>query len=199
MDDASILIGFYGDDFSGTTAAAETLTQSGVPTVIFTNPPSPSYLKRRFPSVRALGISGTARTLPADVIKEALTPVFRVMESYRAPIYLYKVCSTFDSSARVGNIGRAIELGLEIFAPEFVPVLAAAPRLGRYTVFGNHFAAVGAGEIYRLDRHPSMSRHPVTPMQEADLCRHLAQQTEQWSDKYPGHQRRAGDDKLTNR
>jgi uncharacterized protein YgbK (DUF1537 family) len=78
----------------------------------------------------------------------------------------------------VGNIGKAIELGLEIFAPEFVPVLAAAPKLGRHTVFGNHFAAVGGGEIFRLDRHPSMSKHPVTPMQEADLCRHLAQQTE---------------------
>ncbi len=178
MDNESILIGFYGDDFSGTTATAETLTQSGVPTVIFTNPPSPSYLKRHFPRVRAVGISGTARTLPADVIKQALRPVFLVMESYRAPIYLYKVCSTFDSSARVGNIGKAIELGLEIFSPEFVPVLAAAPKLGRHTVFGNHFAAVGAGEIFRLDRHPSMSKHPVTPMHEADLGRHLAKQTE---------------------
>jgi uncharacterized protein YgbK (DUF1537 family) len=178
MDDASILIGFYGDDFSGTTSAAETLTQSGVPTVIFTNPPTPSYLKRHFPSVRALGISGTARTLPVDALRQALTPVFLAMKSYKAPVYLYKVCSTFDSSARVGSIGRAIELGMEIFTPEFVPVLAAAPKMGRHTVFGNHFAAVGGGEIFRLDRHPSMSKHPVTPMQEADLLRHLAQQTE---------------------
>ena len=178
MDNKRILIGFYGDDFSGTTATAETLTQSEVPTVIFTNPPSPSYLKRHFPRVRAVGILGTARTLSADVIKQALTPAFLVMQSYRAPIYLYKVCSTFDSSVRVGNIGQAIELGRKIFSPEFVPVLAAAPKLGRHTVFGNHFAAVGSGEIFRLDRHPSMSKHPVTPMQEADLCRHLAQQTE---------------------
>jgi uncharacterized protein YgbK (DUF1537 family) len=178
MDKESVLIGFYGDDFSGTTATAETLTQSGVPTVIFTKPPSPSYLKRHFSPVRAVGIMGTARTLPADAIQQELAPVFNVMKSYRAPIYLYKVCSTFDSSARVGNIGKAIELGLEIFSPEFVPVLAAAPKLGRYTVFGNHFAAVGDGEIFRLDRHPSMPKHPVTPMQEADLCRHLAKQTE---------------------
>lgn len=177
MDDERILIGFYGDDFSGTTATAETLTQSGVPTVIFTIPPSPSYLKQHFPLVRAVGISGTARTLSAGVIKQALTPVFLDMTSYRAPIYLYKVCSTFDSSAQVGNIGKAIELGIEIFSPQFVPVLAAAPKLGRYTIFGNHFAAVGSGEIFRLDRHPSMSKHPVTPMQEADLRRHLAEQT----------------------
>ncbi len=177
-DEKRILIGFYGDDFSGTTATAETLTQSGVPTVIFTNPPSPSYLKRHFPLVRAVGISGTARTLPAGVIKQTLTPIFFAMESYRAPVYIYKVCSTFDSSTRVGSIGKAIELGMEIFSPEFVPVLVAAPKLGRHTVFGNHFAAVGSGEIFRLDRHPSMYKHPVTPMQEADLRGHLAQQTE---------------------
>lgn len=178
MDDVNTLIGFYGDDFSGTTAAAETLTQSGVSTVIFANPPSRSYLQRRFSLVQAVGISGTARTLPADAIKQELTPVFLAMKSYGAPIYLYKVCSTFDSSARVGSIGQAIELGLKIFAPEYVPVVAAAPKFGRYTVFGNHFAALGAGEIFRLDRHPSMSQHPATPMQEADLGRHLARQTE---------------------
>ncbi len=33
-------------------------------------------------------------------------------------------------------------------------------------------------EAHRLDRHPTMARHPVTPMDEADLRRHLARQTE---------------------
>jgi uncharacterized protein YgbK (DUF1537 family) len=33
------------------------------------------------------------------------------------------------------------------------------------------------GEIYRLDKHPSMSRHPVTPATESDLCEHLGKQT----------------------
>ena len=32
--------------------------------------------------------------------------------------------------------------------------------------------------MFRIDRHPTMSRHPVTPMHEADLIRHLAAQTE---------------------
>jgi uncharacterized protein YgbK (DUF1537 family) len=48
--------------------------------------------------------------------------------------------------------------------------------LRRYTVFGNHFAAAGE-EVFRLDRHPTMSRHPVTPMHEADLRVHLSHQT----------------------
>jgi uncharacterized protein YgbK (DUF1537 family) len=99
------------------------------------------------------------------------------MKTYGAPLFLYKVCSTFDSSPEIGNIGKAIEIGLNVFSSKFVPILAAAPRFGRFTLFGNHFVALGE-EIFRLDRHPSISVHPVTPMQESDLRRHLAKQTQ---------------------
>jgi 3-oxoisoapionate kinase len=34
------------------------------------------------------------------------------------------------------------------------------------------------GEVFRIDRHPVMSRHPATPMMEADLLLHLARQTD---------------------
>jgi len=176
--DQQILISFYGDDHTGTAATAEALTQSGLPTVIFTEPPLPAYLERHFPRVRAVGIPGTARTLPAQDLPRVLSPIFMSLKAYQSPVYIYKVCSTFDSSEAVGSIGRAIELGAEIFAPEFIPILPAAPKLGRYTVFGNHFAAVGDREVYRLDRHPSMANHPVTPMGEADLRQHLAHQTQ---------------------
>jgi uncharacterized protein YgbK (DUF1537 family) len=54
--------------------------------------------------------------------------------------------------------------------------VVGAPRLKRYQAFGNLFAVVD-GMGHRLDRHPTMSRHPVTPMAEADLRRHLARQT----------------------
>jgi uncharacterized protein YgbK (DUF1537 family) len=43
-------------------------------------------------------------------------------------------------------------------------------------VFGQLFAAAG-GEVYRIDRHPTMACHPATPMHEADLRIHLAGQT----------------------
>jgi hypothetical protein len=42
--------------------------------------------------------------------------------------------------------------------------------------FGNLFAAVD-GVGYPLDRHPTTSRHPVTPKGESDLRCHLAAQT----------------------
>ncbi len=53
-----------------------------------------------------------------------------------------------------------------------VPVVVGAPQLKRYTAFGHLFAAY-QGKVYRIDRHPVMSRHPVTPMDEADLALHL--------------------------
>jgi uncharacterized protein YgbK (DUF1537 family) len=55
-------------------------------------------------------------------------------------------------------------------------MIVASPPMGRYQAFGNLFA-VADGVGHRLDRHPTMSRHPVTPMDEADLARHLAHQT----------------------
>jgi uncharacterized protein YgbK (DUF1537 family) len=105
-----------------------------------------------------------------------LPKVFAALAALRAPILHYKVCSTFDSSPAIGSIGRAIELGTQAMPGRWSPTIVGAPRLKRYQVFGNLFAAVD-GVGYRLDRHPTMSRHPVTPMGESDLRRHLAAQT----------------------
>src|SRR5687768_7751955 len=49
--------------------------------------------------------------------------------------------------------------------------------MGRFQAFGNLFATVD-GVGYRLDRHPTMARHPVRPMDEADLRLHLGKQTD---------------------
>jgi uncharacterized protein YgbK (DUF1537 family) len=69
-----------------------------------------------------------------------------------------------------------MEIGGKAFSPRFIPIVVVAPHLRRYVVFGNLFARDSDGEVKRIDRH-SMSRHPATPMREADLRRHLAEQT----------------------
>jgi uncharacterized protein YgbK (DUF1537 family) len=71
--------------------------------------------------------------------------------------------------------------------------VVGAPRLGRFTAFGNLFAKAADGIGYRLDRHPTMSRHPVTPMDEADLLRHLAAQTQRPTGLVDFTQLKAGD------
>src|SRR5262249_51989442 len=89
----------------------------------------------------------------------------------------YKCCSTFDSAPHVGSIGAAIRALKPHFANAFLPIVGGQPNLGRYCLFGTLFAAAGTGgTVHRIDRHPTMSVHPVTPMGEADLRRHLAAQ-----------------------
>src|SRR5205085_5047993 len=68
------------------------------------------------------------------------------------------------------------ETGKRVFDTGCVPVLVGAPSMRRYVLFGNLFATA-EGQTWRIDRHPTMSRHPVTPMHEADLTLHLAKQT----------------------
>ena len=174
-----LLIAFYGDDFTGSTDALEQLTLAGIRTALFIQPPTPAQLKR-FPNLQAIGVAGMTRAMTPPEMEKELRPALRNLKKLGARHVHYKVCSTFDSSPEIGSIGRVIDIASKIFPAPFVPVLAAAPALGRFTIFGTHFARYGIGStgaIYRLDRHPSISRHPVTPMTEADLRLHLAKQT----------------------
>ncbi len=174
-----LLMSFYGDDFTGSTDVLEALTLAGVKTVLFLTSPS-AEARADFADVDALGIAGTGRSLSPDAMNEVLPPLFTELAALRAPISHYKTCSTFDSSPEVGSIGRALDLGQEVFHSRFVPLVGGVPRFGRYCVFGNVFARAGVGsdgESYRLDRHPTMSVHPVTPMNESDLRVHLGRQT----------------------
>jgi uncharacterized protein YgbK (DUF1537 family) len=178
-DGKRLLLAFYGDDFTGSTDALEFMSRSGARTVLFMEPPGAVQLQR-YPDLEAIGIAGMTRAMTPDEMEAALRPAFRVLAGLGVPHVHYKVCSTFDSSPAIGSIGRAIDIGLEEFSARFVPVLGGAPALGRYCVFGNLFARMGigsAGSIYRLDRHPSMSKHPVTPADEGDLRVHLGRQT----------------------
>jgi uncharacterized protein YgbK (DUF1537 family) len=170
------LLAYYGDDFTGSTDAMEAMTAAGVPTVLFLAVPD-AALRARFPDARCIGIAGSSRGRSPAWMDAELPRVFEALAALGAPILHYKVCSTFDSSPAIGSIGRAIELGTRAMPlGRWSPTIVGAPRLKRYQVFGHLFAAVdGAG--YRLDRHPTMSRHPVTPMNESDLRRHLAAQT----------------------
>lgn len=171
-----LLLTYYGDDFTGSTDALEALSLGGVPTVLFLRPPSADLLAERFADVQAVGLAGMSRALAPDEMDATLPDAFESLKALGAPICHYKVCSTFDSSPTVGNIGRAAEIGRNAFNAPSIPVVVGAPRLRRYVLFGNLFATMG-DTTYRIDRHPTMSRHPVTPMHESDLRRHLAAQT----------------------
>jgi 3-oxoisoapionate kinase len=169
-------ITWFGDDFTGSAAVMEVLAFAGVPSVLFTAIP-PAELLARFARCRGIGIASTARSHGPDWMTRNLPEQFTFLDRLGAPILHYKICSTFDSAPHSGSIGKAIELGLAIRPSDAVPLLTAAPQMRRYQSFGHLFAGTFDG-VYRLDRHPVMRRHPVTPMQESDLLRHLAGQTD---------------------
>lgn len=175
----NILLAFYGDDFTGSTDALEFMSRAGAKTALFIEPPSPEQLQH-YPGLQAFGVAGMTRAMNPEQMEQTLLPAFEKLKQTGAKHVHYKVCSTFDSAPHIGSIGKAIDTGAAVFNNKFVPLLVAAPVLGRYCLFGNLFARMGIGsngQIYRLDRHPSMSKHPVTPADESDLRLHLAKQT----------------------
>jgi uncharacterized protein YgbK (DUF1537 family) len=176
-----LLLAYYGDDFTGSTDALEFLSRAGIKTMLFIEPPTAEQLAR-YEGLQAIGIAGMTRAMAPDAMEKVLRPAFEILKSLQVAHVHYKVCSTFDSSPQIGSIGKAADVGAEVFGASFIPLLVAAPALGRYCLFGNLFARMGIGsqgEIYRLDRHPSMSNHPTTPADESDLRLHLGKQTGQ--------------------
>lgn len=172
------MLAFYGDDFTGSTDAMEALALSGLRTVLFLETPTTEQLSGPFADVRCIGVAGSSRAMSPAEMDADLAPILQDLWTVGAPVLHYKVCSTFDSSPTVGSIGHVIDSArASLTAGSHVSIVPGSPPLRRYTVFGTHFASAG-DQVFRLDRHPTMLRHPVTPMDEADLRLHLSRQTE---------------------
>ncbi|HEY8593838.1 MAG TPA: four-carbon acid sugar kinase family protein [Devosiaceae bacterium] len=176
-----LLLAYYGDDFTGASAVMEVMTFAGLPTVLFLDIPTPDQLAR-LAGYRGIGIAGIARSQAPEWMERELPGIFAALGALGAPVTQYKICSTLDSSPHIGSIGKALDIAIPILsgregAADWQPMVVAAPAIRRYQAFGNLFAGLG-NEYFRLDRHPVMARHPVTPMDEADVRRHVARQTE---------------------
>ncbi|MGV9798437.1 four-carbon acid sugar kinase family protein [Mycobacterium sp. NPDC003449] len=168
-----VLAAFVADDFTGATDALWQFQRFGLRSRLFT---SAAELDTLDGDYDVIGIATTARSAEGPGSAAIAMPALRTLAGLAPELLQYKVCSTFDSSPRRGSIGAVIDTWRrESRSGVAVPVLAAQPEFGRWTVFANHFAAY-AGDNYRLDRHDPMRRHPATPVDEADLRRHLSRQ-----------------------
>lgn len=171
----SNLFTYLGDDFTGSSDVLLQYARAGRSGVLFLTMPSETELASAASAYSTIGVASVIRSLrPADmepVVREA----FELFRGLNPRVVQYKICSTGDSSPTMGSIEPATTLGRKYFGNDPVAILAAQEGLGRYTVFGNHFARSTNGTVARLDRHP-MASHPSTPMDEADLRRHFARQ-----------------------
>ena len=165
---------FYGDDFTGSTDALEALASNGVASVLFLEMPDAARLKE-FSDAAAIGVAGESRSRSPEWMSAHLPGIFKKLRAIKAPICQYKVCSTFDSGPRCGQYWARARNWQSGFWGDLRADCSGGATSRRYVLFSHLFAGDEDG-VHRIDRHPTMSRHPVTPMEESDLRLHLAKQ-----------------------
>ncbi|RPH41216.1 MAG: four-carbon acid sugar kinase family protein [Burkholderiales bacterium] len=170
------LLAWVGDDFTGASDTLATLATGGARALLFLDVPTAARLAAVGP-LDAVGVATAVRSMDPAAMRDVLEPISEWLARSGVPVVHYKVCSTWDSAPGTGNVGEAVRtLWRPAYAP-WVPLVGGQPSLGRWCAHGQLFAQAGAGgPVYRIDRHPTMSRHPVTPMGEARLAVHLAAQ-----------------------
>src|SRR3954465_12957385 len=82
------LVAFYGDDYTGSSAAMEALAFAGLPTILFLEEPTPQRLAGAA-HFRGIGIAGTARSQSNQWMDENLPSMFRWLAAIGAPITHY--------------------------------------------------------------------------------------------------------------
>lgn len=161
-----MLLGCIADDFTGASDLANTLTRAGMRTV------------------QTIGIADAGQEVAADAVVVALKtrsidPQDAVRQSLAAFAwlkargcrqFLFKVCSTFDSTPR-GNIGPVGDALREASGAGCIAVCPAFPANGR-TVYRGHLFV---GD--KLLNESGMEKHPLNPMTDANLVRVMQAQT----------------------
>ncbi len=170
-----LIVAWYGDDFTGAAAVMEVLAFAGVKSMLFLAPLTPQQLET-YAHLQAIGVASTARTQSPEWMRATLPTAFKALLDLKPHLLHYKICSTLDSSPTIGSIGCAIEIGADLVNSTTIPVLVAAPQMGREQRNGELFADF-KGHMFRLDHHPVMARHPVTPMTEPNVSRHISLQS----------------------
>lgn len=163
---------FLGDDFTGASDSLATYARNGWRSTLALD----GVTGRPQDGLDALGLPTDLRSLSPDKARAEVARLWPLIDDADPRVLHLKVCSTFDSGPSIGSIGAVASDLIARFRPDVVAVIGGQPSLGRYCAFGNLFARGPDGTVHRIDRHPVMSRHPVTPMTEADLRLHLAAQ-----------------------
>ncbi|MGM0858829.1 MAG: four-carbon acid sugar kinase family protein [Pseudomonadota bacterium] len=160
---------FVADDFTGATDTLATLARAGLVVRLFIEVPKPNEVT----GLDAFGIATEARALGNEEVVALMTEIGQQLVPHRPDVIHLKICSTFDSAPATGNFALAMRSLSSAAGISVQAVVGGQPSLGRYCAFGHLFARTADGAVYRIDRHPVMKAHPVTPMAESDLALHF--------------------------
>src|SRR5688500_9899495 len=115
------LVGFYGDDFTGSVDALLQYRRTGLDGVLLTDPEHVGRISDR----AVIGLAGISRSLPADELAAEVAPALTRLRELAPRVVQYKACSTVDSSPEVGSLGRVIEIARQLFPTLPVPMIFA--------------------------------------------------------------------------
>ncbi len=159
-------LGCIGDDFTGSGDLANTLAKQGMAVELYCGQP----VADARPEVEAGVIALKSRTIaPADAIAQSLAAL-EWLKTQGCTQFLFKYCSTFDSTAE-GNIGPVTEALADALNASHVILCPAFPGTGRSVYQGHLFV----NDV--LLNASGMQDHPLTPMKDPDIRRVLAAQS----------------------
>jgi 3-dehydrotetronate 4-kinase len=160
-----MLLGCIADDFTGASDLANTLAKGGMATVQFVGVPGSVDPAECDAGVVAL----KTRSIPAtEAIAQSLAAL-EWLKQQGCRQYLFKYCSTFDSTPD-GNIGPVAEALLDALDAPVAVVCPVFPATGRTLFMGHLFVG------NRLLSESGLESHPLNPMTDADIRRWLSLQ-----------------------
>lgn len=158
------------DDDTGATDLAGMLAGQGLRTVLLIDLPGAEDFARFTEGQDAVVVGTGTRNLPKEDAYRITREAVRTLRELEPRMLQIKYCSTFDSTTE-GNIGPGIDAALDETGETFTVAVPALPVNGRTTYLGYHFVK---GQL--MSESP-MRNHPLTPMTDANLVRHLQAQT----------------------
>ena len=164
------LFGAIADDYTGGGDLAGMLFQGGVHTVqIFGLPPA-QLLRHLNSQYQAAVLCLKSRSIaPADACRLSLQAL-DLLQLLNPRQVQFKYCSTFDSTSK-GNIGPVTEALMDRLGVRFTVAVPALPVNQRTQYLGHLFVNL------QLLSESAMRDHPVNPMTDSNLVRHLQAQT----------------------
>lgn len=161
------LLGCIADDFTGATDLASMLVGHGMSAVQLIGTPTPNDPT---PEADAIVVALKSRTIPpGDAVRQSLEAL-AWLRSAGCKQFLFKYCSTFDSTDE-GNIGPVADALVDALDCGFAIACPAFPTNGR-TVYQGHLFVAGVPL-----NESGMQDHPLTPMRDNNLVRVLSRQT----------------------
>lgn len=162
-----MLFGAIGDDFTGSSDLGLMLSNGGMNTVQYVGTPKGNAA----PDVDAGIVALKTRSVPVAEAVDKSLEAYRWLKAQGCQQFMFKYCSTFDSTDE-GNIGQVIDALIdEIGTKDPVIVCPVFPGAGRSIYQGHLFVND------TLLSESGMQNHPLTPMTDPDIRRVLAPQT----------------------